>query len=113
MKKSLITKFVLPIALVGGLSGCTNRDFSQDFTKHTDYKGYDAIIYISAGKRKLILSERNDPRLGHYLSGEDRNNDERFDSVHLNDLPKGHPLEQYASLDSLEKVYNEIKGATQ
>ncbi|MEK6800592.1 MAG: hypothetical protein AABY10_05215 [Nanoarchaeota archaeon] len=76
-----------------------------DFVKEGTYEGYQARIGIDGIARGVAIMV--DDYCG--LSAKDYNKDGRFDEIHLNRLPKGHPLEKLASPTELEKVYSAIE----
>jgi len=67
-------------------------------------------FYVSAfdrgDSRYIRLSDSK--KITGSLVAEDFENDGRFDRIWLFDVPKGHPLEQYVSLDKLESIYRYI-----
>ena len=94
----------LVLGALAGLAGCNQHVDSYNKGK---VDGYDAIAFVDGGGRRLTIlagKEYDNGRLTAY----DGNNDVRFVEISLTDLPRGHPLEAYASLDKLEQVYTNI-----
>ena len=108
MRKTL-RKLVGGIALVGSLAGagCGEK---------IDYMGKEAIIggyHISITNGHLgghiIVRESNDTTFkGPFLTAWDNNRDGRLDEINLKHLPKGHQIEKYANLDSLESLWKRV-----
>jgi hypothetical protein len=113
--KKLIT--LLSIPLIAGLSAC--RDYSHDFCKYIERD--DLIIQSERGIAGNILRIMEKEHINdfhpRYLTAKDNEpitdgepiGDGRFDEIKLWGIPKGNELEKYANLDSVTKLYNEVK----
>lgn len=87
------------------LLGCATS--ITHFTKEGEFKGYPVRVGVkNEGRRITIYSNSFDSK--SKLTALDTDNDGRFDEVYLRNLEKGHPLEQYEPLDSLNKIYDEV-----
>lgn len=91
-------------------TGCTNTD---NFEFRKKFREYDAIAGNVGGERKITLLVNEDNVTEGFLYATDKDQDGRFDTIKLRNLPKGHPLEAYARLDSLERAYDETVGAVE
>ena len=98
---SKLSKIVLAGFLA--LTGC--YDSSHDFKKEGEFRGYKATAFINPFGRGIHL--KDDPKI--LLAAMDYDNDGVFDNILLEGLPKDHPLEKYANLDSLKLAYKELK----
>jgi len=114
--KGLSKLMLIPLFALG-LGSC--RDFSQDFYK---YKEKDNLIMRASMENQgnvLRIKEKDSvkPPYGPSITAIDnfpvyKKNilgDGRFDIIKLDHVPIGHPLEKYANLDSITKLYKEVK----
>jgi len=94
------------IAMTG--MGCSPR--YESFEKLGKFEGYEVRIGLGIGHRHIGIAEKIDPSALEkpMLQAVDYDNKGRFDEIRLWHVPKGHQLEQYASLGALEKVYKTI-----
>lgn len=104
MDKTLTTPAITTGLLVTCSLGC--KDDSGYFSKNRIISGYNVQIGVSPAGRNICIE---DPDVANgYILGKDLDNDGRIDQLFLRGLPKGHHLENYANLDSLEATYNSI-----
>jgi len=98
------------LTLVGilGLSGCKIPEDSFG-----TYEGYPFRVhnYLGGKTLNIYLDQKSaqtagscDCSGGSYIQFKDENNDDRFDEIHLINIPKGHPLEKFASLQEGHKI---------
>lgn len=80
---------------------CDTQD-TQNIAVDKNIGGYTVRADSVGRLRRISINEGN-----NYLTAIDSDNDGRFDEINLVDLPKGHPLEQFANLNELERVYAE------
>ena len=113
--KKLITLLSIPL-IAGTLNSC--RDASNDFAKvkekdglviRASTNGMGNTIRIEGKDSLNILDAPHIFAMDYYPSSKDGMGDRRFDEINLEYVPKGHFLEKYANLDSLTKLYNEVK----
>ena len=105
MKTTLALLAVTLAGLGFLLGGC--RDDSQDFEKIGTIEGkYRATIGINGNGRRVSIGDKDS---GRFMYAEDFENDGRLDKLQLIDIPKGSPIEKYASLEAMERVYQEVK----
>ena len=82
------------------------RDISRaEYFKETAvYQGWRATASVDGDGRRISIADTT--LADAFVSGKevDGKGDGRFDEIRLN-IPRGHPLEGYARLDSLEAVY--------
>lgn len=100
-------------ALALNVAGCSGNPSDWSPEKMGKFEGYEVRIGVKGGKRYIGLSENLEQWKRHsskasYLHANDFNNDERFDEILLDSLPKGHPLERYANPETLEKAYQAV-----
>jgi len=117
---------ILALPLVVGMAGCApDRDNSNDFSKLGTYEGYtvNASMTLEGKKLSIIDANYNEGFWGGspYLFALDDGGfdsetgektfypDGRFDNIDFRSIPKGHPLEQYISLDKLEEIWQHVK----
>ncbi len=95
---------LLTIPLMITLLGCGEK--IESISKKGVFKGYQCIIQKNKKGRCISIGGRelNQPS----LHARDRDEDGRFDEIYIK-CPKGHSLEQYANLYSLEQAYKEIE----
>ena len=101
---SLIRRIGIGMALVAagaGIGGCRD-DASTDFVRDSTYKGYTTRTSKDGAGRRIFISEANDKE--KYIFANDYDFDGRFDAIRIC-VPKGHPLEKYATLKTLEDAY--------
>lgn len=113
--KKLITLLSIPL-IAGTLNSC--RDSSNDFAKVKEKDGLVMKAWVN-GMGNSIRIEENDlsenidkPHIlatDNFPFSKDSVGDGRIDEINLYFIPKGHRLEEYANLDSLNKLYNEVK----
>ena len=114
--KKLITLVSIPL-IAATVNSC--RDFSSDFCK---YKERDNLIIqaekgTSGNVLRIMEKEHTNDFHPRYLTAKDNEpiiegepiGDGRFDEIKLWGIPKGNELEKYANLDSVTKLYNEVK----
>lgn len=95
------------VSLVGILpilsTGCTY------YSKEGSFRGYRVNTSIDGSQRRILIQDPKPENPIFYIgiSATDEDVDGRFDRIYLN-IPKGHPLEKYASLDSLEAAYQSV-----
>jgi len=90
------------LAVAGmGIGGCEK---STDFVRDSTYKGYVTRIAKDGAGRHVNIYEGKDSEQRVYAC--DRDNDGRFDEIRIY-VPKGHPLENFATLETLEDAYRE------
>lgn len=113
--KKLITLLSIPLIALT-LNSC--RDSSHNFSKYK-VKG-DLFVRVWKDEmgntikieRKDLLNILDAPHIlarDNYPFLKDSVGDDRIDKIDLEYTPRGHPLEKYANLDSLAKLYNEVK----
>ena len=83
----------------------------RDTRREVKVDGYD-IIADDYGHSRTVIIKDSSSRLTCIPSviAEDYENDGRFDTIEFNLVPKGHPLEQFESLQRLEEVYQKAMG---
>lgn len=108
-----ITKFAMIPILAGSLNGC--RDRSNDFCKTGKYNGYEVTAtFNELGREMSIYSDikRESNRkamINGYEDIENLKDKKRFSKIIMDkEIPRGHPLEIYMDLDSLEKIYDYV-----
>lgn len=101
--KNLLNLLICALMLFASVSiiGCQDRD--KNFHKEGHFRDFYLSVSFSGGERTVFLS--SDSLGKEYFIAKDYNEDSRFDRIDLFNLPKGHPLEAYVSLDSLEMAY--------
>jgi hypothetical protein len=116
--KKLITLLSIPL-IAATVNSC--RESSQDFYKYKEIDGLRVNIskdnqgsmirvseiekadsHIPLGSTSFVSAADNFPVSKGNIG------DGRFDEIKLYHVPKGHPLEKYANLDYLTKLYNEV-----
>ncbi len=124
MKKSLLTKVALPLALGVSLSGCSSdpRDFRKAGNYNTPNATYTAnawhtngtnelLIYVGEGLGHVLATDRKKTSVDDFDQAGD---DGRFDDLIFQAVPKGHEFESLVELGKLEEAYDAIKnGATE
>jgi hypothetical protein len=114
--KKLITLLSVPLFALT-VNSC--RDFSQDFCKYKE-KGDLVIRALKEPIGNVLRITEKDQLNSPYHRGltavdnfpVNKNGilgDGRFDEIRLNEIPIGNELEKYARLDSITKIYNEVK----
>ena len=84
-----------------GIGGCRD-DASTDFVRDSNYKGYTTRTSKDGAGRRIFICEANDPE--KYIFANDYDVDGRFDEIRIR-VPKGHPLEKFSTLETLEDAY--------
>jgi hypothetical protein len=106
-QKSKLGNLLLVGTAALNLAGCGGGTDVMPL-KEADINGYHVGAVINS--RRII--NISDPSLGpnaHFrVYGLDRDIDGRFDEIGLLNIPKGHPLENYANLDSLESMWSRV-----
>ena len=87
------------------LLGCTNP--ITHFVKEGEFRGHPVKIGVKNEGRRITIYP-SDFNSESKLTALDKDNDGRFDEVYLRNLEKGHILEQYAPLDSLNIIYDKV-----
>lgn len=119
--KKLITLLSIPL-IAGALNSCNvPNGFYNCKEKDNLYlkawrngAGSDLRVEYRSNSDRLndstayIFATDNEPFRG-YGSKEMVLGDGRFDIIELNNVPKGHPLEKYANLDSINKLFKEVE----
>lgn len=110
-------KNILKVALVSLpliFGGC--RDVSNDFSKYKEKDGFTMRVWNDGIGNHFRIDYGNEAMVGPYLHALDRVGysdctcgDARFDEIHLRGVPIGDKLEKYAYLDSINKLYKEVK----
>lgn len=113
--KKLITLLSIPLL---ALTQNSCRNSNNDFSKVKEKDGLVLKAWVD-GMGNSIRIEENDSSENidkpHILARDDfpftkdSVGDGRIDDIRLYYIPKGHRLEEYANLDSLNKLYNEVK----
>jgi len=108
--KNLIKTGLISLPLI--LGGC--RDFSNDFAKYKEKDGLVMKAWVDGMGRHFRIDYGTNELYGSYIYALDRidspdSTDGRFDEIKLYGVPKGDKLEKYANLDSITKLYNEVK----
>ncbi len=96
------------------------RDFSKDFYKFKvkenlviratrDNQGNNVKIYELKDADSSLFLQPTLFAVDNKPYFEDSIGDGRFDEIELRNVPKGHLLEKYVPLDSLDKLYKEVK----
>ncbi|HLC73776.1 MAG TPA: hypothetical protein VJH20_04035 [Candidatus Nanoarchaeia archaeon] len=88
--------------MLGAVVGCT--DSSREV--HGVFRDLSISAASQYGSRRLILEDENSK--AKLWANDFRRADGRFDKIELINVPKGHRLESYTSLDSLELAYGSI-----
>jgi hypothetical protein len=101
-----INKGIATLCMIAALAGCSKNP--EHFTKKFDYKGYNAWIEHKNNGRKITLIEKTKDFYKPAVWAQDNENDGRWDRLELVDVPKGHPLEEYASFEKLEQAYQAV-----
>jgi hypothetical protein len=113
--KKLITLLSIPL-LALTLNGC--RDLTNDFSKHKEKDGLMLKAWADGMGNSVRIEENGSlenlykPHIlarDIYPCSKDSIGDGRIDEINLYNIPKGHKLEKYVNLDSLNKLYNEVK----
>lgn len=104
MEKPKLSTIALGTAL-GLLGGCA--DTSKDFKKAGTFEGYPVKTWRAANMTNIRVEDANDRRLFIYAL-DNAPPDGRFDEIKLV-VPKGHPLEQYASERKLEEIFAHVQ----
>ena len=94
--------------------GC--RDTSNDFYKYKPREKENLVMKATSDNMGNILNiEEIGTNFTRIIAVDDhprskkKIGDGRFDEIKLRDVPKGHLLEKYVNLDSLNKLYQEVK----
>ena len=108
MRKTL-NKLLTAGAVGLAVAGC-GGDTSAFFKKEKLMDPYIVTIGNNGFARYIRITQVSDSGKleGPFLSANDQNKDGRFDEIILRYLPKGNPMEKYASLDSLNALYDKV-----
>ena len=107
--RSLVTAGILGVAV----AGCNLPQFPI-YGNLTTKEGYKVSGTEDGMGRHLViedsyLTSSAKGLLGHdFLTVWDRDNDGRFDEINLSYLPKGHPIEAYATLNKLDSLWKRL-----
>ncbi|MDO8556527.1 MAG: hypothetical protein Q7R96_05145 [Nanoarchaeota archaeon] len=94
--------------LAASLTGC-GIEWPRHMTKTgTIDLEYSASITEGKGERQISIQAGKGVEAPHILAF-DYQGDVRFDTINLINVPKGHALEKYANLETLETAYQGIK----
>ncbi|MBS3133692.1 hypothetical protein J4214_00505 [Candidatus Woesearchaeota archaeon] len=99
-------------SLVGILqSGCENEPQFERI--EGEFRGYYAVYIVDIRGRIIKIHDKNpEEQRANDIPIEvyaiDENNDGKFDEI-IRHTPRGHPLEAYANLDSLEAAEKELR----
>ncbi len=111
--KGLVKLTLIPLFALG-LGSC--RDTSQDFYKYKPREKENLVMKATSDHMGNILRiEEIGNNFIAIIAVDDRPSnkkkigDGRFDVIKLRDVPEGHLLEKYVNLDSLNKLYQEVK----
>ena len=109
IKNSLVNRLGISILVLSiGLTGCNLRDSSKDFSKVGSYNGFKTSASSDGSGRRASITDTTGNRMGVYLW--DKSETGAFYTITVDgELPKDHPLWQYANRDSLERIYETIK----
>jgi hypothetical protein len=116
--KKLLALLAIPLIAATTTNSC-NRDASHDFCKYSDRNNISIEASKTASGNSLKITERGAMNfqygpsitaLDNFPVYPDGNyGDGRFDEMKLNFVPKGHELEKYANLDSINELYSDVK----
>jgi len=102
---------VSTLALTLALPGC-----DEPVEYNGSYRGYSVKV-LSRGRNysRMVLfvpcsgegvdPQQNSPR----INAEDVDGDGKFDKIHINNIPFGHPLEKLANLDELHAAWDTVR----
>lgn len=112
--KNLVKYVAIPVVALGINGGCNND--IEYFSKTKEKDGLVMSAWNNGMGNHFRIDEGDDNTAGPYLHALDRYSlsdkdtlDERFDEISLRNVPKGHSIEKYANLDSINKLYQEVK----
>jgi len=121
-KSAMTARTVFILATLLAVSGASlYQRIKESEEKHSTllypdarhYKDFDAVSFNDPEGRKLILTEPylkggnlNAPRVTAFDSR--GNGLGRIDLINLENVPNGHFLEGYASLETLQRVYDDF-----
>lgn len=88
--------------LVSAARDTSGRTQMRPFARTANYQNWKVTASVDGSGRRVSLADTTLADV--FVSSTDANLDGRFDEIRLA-LPKGHPLEVYANLDSLEAAY--------
>ncbi len=98
--------------VLASLVGCTYK--TDKPIREVEIDGYNVKVGIIGGKRKIVIEDPNTsnkdfPSFPISIVATDypTNGMGRFDIIDALYVPKGHPLEQKANLQELERMYQE------
>ena len=83
----------------------TNIDDS--FVKEGEFNGHPVKIGVRNEGRRITIYPFT-ANAGNRLTALDKDNDGRFDDIHLKGLDKGSVLEQYVTFPMLDSIYKEV-----
>lgn len=114
--KKLVALLSIPLIALT-FNSC--RDTNKDFCKYLDKDNFSIQSSKARGGNSLKITEKGAMNfiygpsitaLDNFPAYKNGNaGDGRFDVITLNLVPKGHELEKYANLDSINKLYDEVK----
>jgi hypothetical protein len=104
-KMKAIQKIATLGALVLALSGCGGKQESIE-VKDGSFRGYPVhVIDDHVWARQITMTEKGNPTIYVHAQG---THGYKFNTIELNKVREGSPLEKYANLDSLELAYKTI-----
>ncbi|HLC73777.1 MAG TPA: hypothetical protein VJH20_04040 [Candidatus Nanoarchaeia archaeon] len=106
-------------SLVLGLAGLLSTSMAgcepnvPELHQQGRFRDFEVTVDIDwLGPRNIKLEDNTQSYRKTYLTASDRSEgslpDGRFDEISLKYVPKGHILERYANLDSLELAYQTV-----
>ena len=118
MKNNLLKrigmKTILPLVFAVGLGSCGESEpqfycfKERDGLRFSTINKFEDLSYGTMGTKLNIHEIEGKGTL--FLVAYDRApEDGRFDKIELIGVPKGHKIEKYANLDSINSVYKELR----
>lgn len=107
MKNKLINYLAIPLVAFG-IVGCEHN--SHNYTKCKKHKGYIITAWRNECGSNLRIENKNHA----YVYALDRSYEgmpgyEKFNEIRLKDIPKGDSLEKFANLDTINKLFKEVR----